>query len=92
MLLWKKWLYGLAAAVIGGGAASISAGFGTILADPAKFNFHGGGGNLFEVMGITFVVSGLLHAAGYLAQSPLPSIITTVTTTTTDTVTKEKTG
>ena len=87
MLLWKKWIYGLAAAVIGGGAASISAGFGTRLADPEKFNFHGGGGNLFEVMGITFSVSGLLHAAGYLAQSPLPAMVTVDTTTVT--VTKE---
>lgn len=70
---WKKWLYGLGAAVIGGGAGSIAAGFSTAMVDPQRFNIHGGGGHLLEVMGTTFVVSGILHAAGFLAQSPLPA-------------------
>ena len=92
MLLWKKWLYGLVAAIIGGGAGSITAAFSATVIDPGSFNVHGGLHHILELMGVTFVMSGLLHAAGYLAQSPLPAETTIVTTTATDTVTitKEK--
>lgn len=68
----KKWLYGLGAAIIGGGASSVTAGFAATVIDPASFNLHGGLGHTGELMAATFALSGLMHAMGYLAQSPLP--------------------
>lgn len=68
----RKWLYGLAATIIGSGSTAISTGFGTILVDPKKFNVHDGLGHLLEVMGMTFAIAALTHAAAYLSQSPLP--------------------
>jgi len=87
MLLWRKWAYGLMAAIIGGGAGSVTAAFSAIVIDPTSFNVHGGLGHVLELMGTTFLVSGILHASGYLAQSPLPAETTVDTTTVT--VTKE---
>jgi hypothetical protein len=87
MLLWQKWVYGLAAAVIGGGAASVTAAFSATVIDPASFNIHAGLGHILELMGVCFLINGLMHAAGYLAQSPLPAVVSIDTTTVT--VTKE---
>lgn len=78
---WRKWLYGLAAAVIGGGASSVTAGFSASIVDPSSFNLHGGFRHTMELMGMTFVVSGFLHAVGYLSQSPLPTMLATTTIT-----------
>lgn len=69
---WKKWLYGLGAAVIGGGSASVSAAIASNMIDPNSFNLHGGFGHMLELMGVTFLIAGLTHAFAYLAQSPLP--------------------
>lgn len=69
---WRKWLYGLGAAIIGGGATSVTAAFSAMLIAPNQFNIHGGGGHVLEMIGMTFAVSGTLHAFGYLSQSPLP--------------------
>lgn len=62
----KTWLHGLGAAFIGGGASSIV----VMVIDPQKFNFGDGLANL----GAVFFVSGLLKAAAYLSQSPLPPV------------------
>jgi len=58
------WLRGLGAAVIGGISSSVT----LLVVDPAHFNFQSG----FTPLWHTAVVSGLLAAAGYLKQSPLP--------------------
>ena len=72
---WIGWAKGLVAAFIGGGASSVSAGFGSMFTDPEHFNLgtspHGLR-HLFTVMGITFLISGVVSLAAYLKQSPVP--------------------
>jgi hypothetical protein len=68
----RMWLHGLFAALIGGGASSVSAGFANCIVDPKDFNAGGGLAHLGETMVVTFVVSGALSAFAYLKQSPLP--------------------
>lgn len=70
---WKKWLYGLAATIIGGGAAAVSAGLASALIDPQKLNVHSGLHSLLEIMAVTFFIAALTHAMAYLSQSPLPT-------------------
>lgn len=65
-MIWKPWLHGLASAVIGGGANSIS----MMVIDPKDFNLHDGLGKVLSV----WVVSGVINAALYLKQSPLPTM------------------
>lgn len=60
----KAWLHGLVGAFIGGASASI----GLILVNPSTFNFQEGWKTLLSA----FIASGLVSAAGYLKQSPLP--------------------
>jgi len=63
---WKTWLHGLASAVIGGVATSLT----LVIVDPLVFNFDDGGVRLLKVT----VASGIVNAAFYLKQSPLPSV------------------
>src|SRR6266849_2792224 len=72
-LNWGLWLYGLVSGFIGGGAGAISAGFAGIYTDPDHFNPAHGFKHLFTLMGITFVFSGAMTTAAYLAKSPLPA-------------------
>ena len=60
----RHWLHGLGAAFIGGGANAV-----TVMAiDPMKFNLQEGWKNLVTA----FLVSGIVNAAFFLKQSPLP--------------------
>lgn len=67
-----KWLYGLTAAVIGGGAASVSAGISVTVLNPTDFEMLGH--RQLKLMMLVFVISGITHAFFYLKQSPLPDI------------------
>ena len=58
------WLKGLISATVSGAAASI----GTMVAAPADFNLGAGLRRLLTVA----VVSGIIGAANYLKQSPIP--------------------
>jgi nucleoside recognition membrane protein YjiH len=58
------WIYWLIAAVIGGAASSIT----VAIVDPETFNLETG----LKKLAIVACVSGLLAAANYLKQSPLP--------------------
>ena len=81
---WSHWLYGLFAALIGGGAGSVSAAFGASMLAPGQFGVGGTQGwNSLKLMGFTFVISGAIAVFAYLKQSPLPAQIATVTETTT---------
>ena len=73
-LAWQPWLYGLVSGFIGGGAASIGAGFGVMHVDFDHFNPGSGLHNLLSIMGSSFVGAGVVAAAAYLAKSPLPQI------------------
>lgn len=84
---WSHWLYGLIAATIGGGAGAISAGFAAPMIAPGQFGVGGDPGwNNLKLMAAVFVISGIVSAAAYLKQSPLPAQIVTVTDTKTETV------
>ena len=69
---WSTWLYGLLSGFIGGGAGAIGSAFGGIMTDPDHFNPSHGVHHLLVLMGWTFVFSGVITAAAYLKQSPLP--------------------
>lgn len=71
---WGSWLYGLMSGFIGGGAGAIGAGFAGIYTDPEHFNPANGLRHLLMLMGVTFVVGGVVTAVAYLKQSPLPQI------------------
>ena len=72
-LNWGVWLYGLVSGFIGGGAGAIASGFAGIYTDPEHFNPAKGFKHLLTLMGITFIFSGAMTTAAYLAKSPLPS-------------------
>lgn len=67
----RIWLHGLASAFIGGGASAITADQGLILAERLGLNVVTL--NLTEV-GVVFLSSGIVSAAMYLKQSPLPPL------------------
>ncbi len=69
---WKLWLHGLAAAVIGGGSSAVVSGVTLGAIDPSHFNFGHEFGRTMEVMGVLFIINGLMSAFAYLKQSPLP--------------------
>ena len=71
---WGKWAYGLVSGFIGGGAGSIGSGVGGIITDPEHFNPANGFRHLFVLMGVSFLFSGIITAAAYLKQSPLPQM------------------
>lgn len=79
---WGNWIYGLAAAFIGGGASSISTGFAVSIVDPKDFVLFGP--KSLHVMWITFCFNGVLIGCAFLKQNPLPAIrtVTTVETIT----------
>lgn len=64
---WSGWLRGVFGALISGGAGSIASGVGVTLSDP------GHDVNLIKVMGITFLVSGIVSLAKFLQSSPVPA-------------------
>lgn len=76
-LAWGGWLYGLLAAAIGGGAGAIGTGVAQSIVDPTHADIK----HLLILMGTSFVVTGLLSGAGFLAKSPLPQVETATTTT-----------
>ena len=69
-LNWEAWLYGLVSGFIGGGAGAIGTGVTQALTDPAHAELH----HLFVMMGTSFLITGTICAAAYLAKSPLPQI------------------
>jgi hypothetical protein len=79
---WKAWLHGLGAASISAAAGALS-GMATL---PSVFNFTHDG--LINVAKLT-LVPGIIAAATYLKQSPLPASQVSVTTTETVSAVKE---
>jgi hypothetical protein len=77
LLQWETWVYGLVAGFIGGGAQAVVASVTVTAIAPDKFNLGSQLHNFIILFCVTFVASGLLSAAAYLAKSPLPQIVTT---------------
>jgi hypothetical protein len=69
----ELWLKGLVAASISGAANGVVTGFAAIGIDPEKFNLAAGLHHTLAIGGVSAALSGILGAAMYLKQSPLPS-------------------
>jgi hypothetical protein len=67
------WAKGLLAASIAGAANGVITGFAAVGIDPAHFNLQAGLKPTLAIAGVSAAMSGLIGAAAYLKQSPLPS-------------------
>lgn len=83
----RKWLHGLSAAFIGGGATAITAQTGLATAQTAGLDVHPLN---WKALGIVALSAGIYSAAAYLRQSPLPAEETTTTVTVTAETTKKE--
>ena len=77
MLNWipaVRWLYGLFAAIIGGGASAVTAGLSANLTTPGQYNLSSPDAtwNLLKLVATTFTVNGIISAFLYLQKAPLP--------------------
>lgn len=79
----STWLHGLAAAFIAGGASAVTTGFMAPAFAPNDLSFGGHPWKLLGMMGTMFIVTGVMGAAAYLKQSPVPVESTTTTVQTT---------
>jgi hypothetical protein len=77
-LNWQAWVYGLFAALIGGGAGSVTSVIGVSIVLPGQVGLSGNAGwNSLKLMGVTFMVHGFVAAFAYLSKSPLPQRVET---------------
>lgn len=68
----RAWIKGLVAGVIQGAANGITAGLAATGIAPDTFNLEAGAGNTLELAIKVAIIGGVLGAAAYLKQSPLP--------------------
>lgn len=70
----RKWLKGLGAAFIGGGASAVTSGLTSMGIAPDKFNMTDLAGvtRLLVLIAANFLISGILSMFFFLRQSPLP--------------------
>lgn len=69
---WSKWVHGLWAAVIGGGATSALGSLSLIGIDPNTFNFHTG--EFYKAAAAVFISGAVTNFFAYLKQHPTPDI------------------
>lgn len=72
---WKSimhWMYGLLAALIGGGASAVTSSITASMLAPNSFNLHDQRDALVALVYWTFTINGALTAFAYLAKEPLP--------------------
>lgn len=68
------WFYGLMAAIIGGGASSVTAAVSAGFIDPEKFNLTHPMATI-KLMAVVFLLNALMSMFLYLKQSPMPPIV-----------------
>ncbi len=70
----RKWIHGLGAAFIGGGAAAVVSGLTSMGIAPEKFNLQNASGmlHLLGLVAANFIFNGILSAMFFLRQAPLP--------------------
>lgn len=64
---WRHWIYGLLATVINGAASGIVLVLTGLASDPTNGTIR------WEALGVACLVLGLMGAANYLKQQPLPA-------------------
>lgn len=69
---WQEWLYGLIAAVVGGGSQAVVGAVGLNIKDPEHFNMKTGG--LVGICWTLFASGALVSFFLYLKQSPTPKV------------------
>lgn len=69
---WAGWGLGIMRSMISGGAGAVTSGVTVGILDPHDWNIHSG--HLFELIGITFVGTGLIHMMTFLQTHPVPDI------------------
>jgi hypothetical protein len=69
---WSKWIQGLWAAVVGGGATSASGVFAVVTIDPQDFNFHTIA--LYKAAVVMFAFGAVTHFFAYLKEHPTPEM------------------
>ena len=74
---WKLWTRGLLAALIGGAAGGVA----IVVVDPIHFNLFQGG---IRQLGEVCAVFGIVAAAAYLKEHPVPDWVTAVISSTSD--------
>lgn len=74
---WSQWLYGLWAAVIGGGATAAYGSLSVIILDPKDFNPQTT--KFYQLAGLMFAFGAALAFFSYLKEHPLPDIIASET-------------
>lgn len=92
-LRWDKWFYGIGAAIVGGGSAAVVSGLTSALAFHVDVTTWAGLLKTLSLMGINFVLMGIISMFFYLKQSPAPEVISfdTATITNKSVQTNEKT-
>jgi hypothetical protein len=65
-LNWNSWFRGVVGALVSGGASSVASAFGTVILDKQHDL------NIFAMMGITFLFSGVISLAKFLQTQPIP--------------------
>jgi len=70
---WGHWFMGLVAALITGGAGSITTTGAAGWIAPESFNIAGGFHKTMLLFGSSFIINGVIGAAAYLKQSPVPT-------------------
>ena len=70
------WLHGLGAALIGGGSGAVSATVGVNLVDSKDWNMSDWphAKHMLVLMGIVFLVQGVIATFAWLSKSPLPPL------------------
>jgi hypothetical protein len=69
------WLYGLFAAIIGGGATVVASAFGLVMIDPSHFNLQSP--QFYKAIGTMFLASGIVNGFMFLRTKPLPDKVKT---------------
>lgn len=69
---WSAWIRGLVGAAVSGGAGAVGATFGTMALDGKDFNFTSGLTHTLQLMGICFLISGLVSLMKFLQSHPTP--------------------
>ena len=64
---WGGWIRGFVGALISGGASSVASGFGASVLDKSHDI------NIFKLMALTFLFSGVISLAKFLQTQPVPA-------------------
>jgi hypothetical protein len=74
---WPTWFIGIFRSAIGGGAGGVAGAFGSALTDPEHFNFGTGLHHILTLMGVNFVIVGIVNMCIFLQTHGAPDKLQT---------------